>query len=120
LLVVDDEPATARILAELLWRYDVTLAGSGREAIARLDEGPRFDVVVCDLQMNDGNGVDVYEHLLATAPRLAERMIFITGGAFTDRARAFLETCPQPVLDKPFEQARLEALIVEMARPEAR
>ena len=117
-LLVDDEPATARVLAQILSRHDVTIAGSGREAIARLAPGACFDVIVCDLQMNDGSGVDVYEHLLESAPLLARRIIFMTGGAFTERARVFLEACPQPLLDKPFDPARLEALIDEMARSE--
>ena len=114
-LLVDDEPAMARTVAQLLWQHDVTTAGGGREAIARIAADPSFDVIVCDLQMNDGSGVDVYEYLLAKVPRLAERIIFTTGGAFTDRARIFLAACPQPVLEKPYDAARLEALVAEVA-----
>jgi DNA-binding response OmpR family regulator len=49
------------------------------------------------------------------APDMAERMVFITGGAFTEAARAFLETHRLPCLDKPFEpeslRSRLRALL---------
>ena len=114
-LVVDDEPATARVLAQLLSRHRVTIAGSGREAIACIVADASFDAIVCDLQMKDGNGVDVYEYLLEHAPLLARRTIFTTGGAFTERAREFLGACPQPVLDKPFDAARLDALVAEIA-----
>ena len=62
-LLVDDEPSMVRVLAEILSEHDVTVAYSGREAMERLAGGASFDVVVCDLQMNDGTGVDVYEYL---------------------------------------------------------
>jgi PAS domain S-box-containing protein len=118
-LLVDDEPRTARVLAELLSPHEVTLAHSGREAIARLAADASFDAIVCDLQMNDGNGVDVYEYLTERAPDLARRIIFTTGGAFTQRARDFLDRCPQPVLEKPFEAARLATLVTGIARRSA-
>ncbi len=115
-LLVDDEPSMLRVLTQLLSQHDVTIAHSGREAIARLAGSASFDAVVCDLQMNDGTGVDVYEYLCERAPDLARRMIFTTGGAFTHRAREFLGRCPQPVLEKPFDTARLAALVNEAAR----
>jgi PAS domain S-box-containing protein len=115
-LLVDDEPRMVRVLAQLLSQHDVTLAYSGREAIAVFARGASFDVVVCDLQMNDGTGADVYQHLSEHAPDLARRVIFTTGGAFTHGAREFLARCPQPVLEKPFDGASLEALVSEMAR----
>jgi PAS domain S-box-containing protein len=116
ILLVDDEPSMVRVLAQLLSQHDVTIAYSGREAIARLAGNPAFDAVICDLQMNDGTGVDVYEYLCQKAPDLARRVIFTTGGAFTRGAREFLGRCPQPVLEKPFDTARFAALVSETAR----
>jgi PAS domain S-box-containing protein len=116
ILVVDDEPNMVRVLAELLSPHDVTIAYSGREAISQLSGDASFDVVVCDLQMNEGTGVDVYEHLCQRAPDVARRVIFTTGGAFTDGAREFLARCPQPVLEKPFDMERFAALVHETAR----
>jgi PAS domain S-box-containing protein len=116
ILLVDDEPNMVRVLAELLSQHDVTVAYTGREAIARLAGDASFDVVVCDLQMNDGTGVDVYEYICERAPDLARRVIFTTGGAFTQGAREFLVRCPQPVLEKPFDPARFTALVSETAR----
>jgi PAS domain S-box-containing protein len=115
ILLVDDEPSMVRVLAELLSQHEVTIAHSGREAIARLAVDTSFDAVVCDLHMNDGTGVDVYEYLCQRAPDLARRVIFTTGGAFTQGARDFLGRCPQPVLEKPFDAARLTALVGETA-----
>jgi PAS domain S-box-containing protein len=115
ILLVDDEPSVVRVLAELLAPHNVTIAHSGRQAIARLTADASFDVVLCDLQMNDGTGVDVYEYLCRRAPHLARRLIFTTGGAFTVGAREFLRRCPQPVIEKPFDTARLTALVNEAA-----
>jgi PAS domain S-box-containing protein len=115
-LIVDDEPQTTRVLAELLAPHEVTLAHSGREALARLAGGATFDAIVCDLQMNDGTGIDVYEHLRVHMPELARRLVFTTGGAFTQSAREFLSRCTQPVLDKPLDPVRLAELVRELAR----
>jgi PAS domain S-box-containing protein len=117
-LIIDDEPQTTRVLAELLAPHDVTLAHSGREAIARLAADTTFDAIICDLQMNDGTGVDVYEYLRGHAPSVARRVIFTTGGAFTTRADEFLRGCPQPVLEKPFDPERLVVLVGQVARGE--
>ena len=38
-------------------------------------------------------------------------MIFLTGGAFTPRARAFLDEVPNVRLEKPFDQAELKSLV---------
>jgi PAS domain S-box-containing protein len=119
ILLVDDEPSMVRVLAELLSQHDVTIAHTGRAAIERLASDASFDVVVCDLQMNDGTGMDVYEYICERAPELARRVIFTTGGAFTQGAREFLVRCPQPVLEKPFDTARFTALVSETARRSA-
>jgi PAS domain S-box-containing protein len=115
-LLVDDEPRMARVLADLLSNHDVTIAHSGREAIACLVESAAFDVIVCDLQMTDGNGADVYDYLCLHAPELARRALSTTGGAFTKGAREFLARCPQPVLEKPFDEARFTILVDELAK----
>jgi hypothetical protein len=41
-------------------------------------------------------------------------MVFLTGGAFTTRAREFLDGTPHKRLDKPFDLAQLRAVINEM------
>jgi hypothetical protein len=46
-------------------------------------------------------------------------MIFLTGGAFTPRARAFLDDVPNLRLEKPFELSTLRALVQERLRASA-
>jgi len=43
-------------------------------------------------------------------------MIFLTGGAFTERARAFLERVANPRIEKPFEVSNVLTMIARVLR----
>jgi CheY-like chemotaxis protein len=112
ILIVDDEPLVGRLVERALGRHHhVTTETSGRDALARLVAGERFDLILCDLMMPELTGMDLYDRAVALAPDQAERMVFLTGGAFTTRARAFL--AHRPFLEKPFDLRALEALVRE-------
>jgi CheY-like chemotaxis protein len=116
-LIVDDEVAIGRTLAiGLADDFEVATAESGRQALELLGAEDRFDVVLCDLMMPEVSGMEVYERVAERWPRLATRFVFVTGGAFTERARAFVERVGAPVLEKPFELASLSALLRERGR----
>ena len=55
-----------------------------------------------------------------TAPSWAQRFVFMTGGAFTDRASEFLARVPNDRIDKPFNRAALKALLNPTAAPSPR
>ncbi len=113
-LVVDDEPTLGRLVEAILSsQHEVTVAGGAQEALASILAGERYDVILCDLMMPEKTGVDLYEDLLAQAPDQARRMVFMTGGAFTPKARAFLDGIPNPTVEKPFNSARLRSLVSE-------
>ena len=115
-LVVDDEAGVARGFRRALHAHDVTLALSGREALERCASHD-FDLVVCDLMMPDLTGMDVFEQLGKTRPDLAARMIFVTGGVFTEAARAFLRDVDNLCLEKPVDVEQLRAVAASRARP---
>jgi PAS domain S-box-containing protein len=116
-LVVDDEPAIGiAIRRALRHEYDVRVATGAAEALRWVTAGERFDVVFCDLMMPERTGMDFYEDLREAAPELLERVVFVTGGAFTDRTRAFLDALPNPRLDKPFDVRDLRAAILGRLR----
>jgi PAS domain S-box-containing protein len=114
-LVVDDEPAIADALrAGLVEEHDVAIAASGREALALLLEGEgggAFDVILCDLMMPDLGGIELYEILRARRPEIAARVVFVTGGAFTARARTFVEQAGVAQLEKPFQIDEVRILV---------
>ena len=104
LLVVDDEPLVGLALRRALSKeHDVTVLQGGRPALERLLAGDRFDALISDLLMPDCTGMDLYEALLVQQPALARRTLFLTGGAFTESAREFLERPGIRSLEKPFD-----------------
>jgi PAS domain S-box-containing protein len=119
-LVVDDDRTVAGAVATLLQdQHEVTVATSGRAGLEQL-LAAEFDAVVCDVMMPDLPGVDLYERIARERPSLARRFIFVTGGAFTPHATAFLESVTLPILEKPFSAERVCALVrAVVAREEA-
>ena len=112
ILVIDDEPLVCASLQRLLVSEgDVVTMTSAREALARIVEGERFDLVLCDVMMPGMDAVTFYDELCVVAPRQAKHMIFMSGGAFTSRAGEFLERVPNARVDKPFDVKELRALI---------
>ena len=116
-LVVDDELPVAAMLSRLLAdEFDVRLATSGREALDLLLRDPDFDVVLCDLLMPGMNGMDLYRELAERAAGYERRLVFMTGGAFTNRAAEFLESMSQPRLEKPFDLEQVRRIVRRLAQ----
>ncbi|WP_211194311.1 two-component regulator propeller domain-containing protein [Pyxidicoccus fallax] len=118
-LVVDDDALVSGAIRRTLSREnDVEVMVSARQALAQLSlPEPRYDVVLCDLMMPEMTGMDLFDALVQTAPRVAERVVFITGGAFTPAARTFLDRVENTRVEKPFDPEALRKLIrTEVAR----
>jgi CheY-like chemotaxis protein len=115
-LVVDDEPLVLATVARLLQpELEVDGVTDAREALARLEGGARYDAVLCDLMMPGLTGMAFHDALAARWPELAGRCGFVTGGAFSDEARDFVERRPGRTLEKPFEAGALRALVRRLA-----
>jgi CheY-like chemotaxis protein/two-component sensor histidine kinase len=105
-MVVDDEPMILRVVAQLLRsEHDVVCESQPRAALARIERGERFDVIVCDLMMPEMTGMVLHANIEALAPEQASAMLFVTGGAFTPAAREFVERFASTTIDKPFDAA---------------
>jgi PAS domain S-box-containing protein len=116
LLVVDDEPAILRSLTILLAGHEVVTAGSVDEAIRVLGADPGFDVVLTDVRMPGKSGLELHAWLREHAPELAERTLFMSGGAGTEEERKLSERQERQWIGKPFDAATLEARLDEVAR----
>lgn len=57
------------------------------------------------------SGINLYEQVRKASPALANRFVFMTGGAFAPKARAFLDAVPNARLEKPFEPSALKAVV---------
>ena len=120
LLVVDDEPYICTAIQRLLRReHRVTALTTVREALALLESGERFDVILSDLMMPEQNGEDFYKELNRVAPDQARRMIFMTGGAFTPRSEEFLRSSPVPQVAKPISLEMLQGAIRQVVEATA-
>jgi DNA-binding NarL/FixJ family response regulator len=113
-LVIDDEPAIGRSVRRLLKEHEVVAVTRVAEGLDLVHRAP-FDVILCDLMMPEGTGIQFYEGLRATRPDLCERVVFLTGGAFTPGARDFLDAGRHVVIDKPFDVELLRAIVRECA-----
>ena len=130
-LVVDDETTIriglCRFFERLGWGVDEATDGdsalelllsSGRE-----DGVPDFHAVICDVRMPGLDGVGLHERLQHERPDLLSRMIFVTGDSMSEDVALFLESTWCLVLQKPFEFAQLQDLMVRLmddgATPEA-
>ena len=106
-LVVDDEPTLARVFQAILEPdCEVDVALSGRQALALLLEGKRYDFIFCDLMMSDLGGAQLHAELKARAPGLERELIFMTGGVYDPQVAAFLESVDNRCVDKPFDIRR--------------
>lgn len=112
LLIVDDDAMVLSALSRRLRRrYDVVTVLGGVEALARLAEDPSFDSIVCDLMMPEVDGKSFYDAIAKDHPELADRIVFMSGGAFTPRLRKFASAVPNPVLQKPVSREDLESML---------
>jgi CheY-like chemotaxis protein len=66
--------------------------------------------------MPELTGMDVYVELARMRPGAEQRIVFMTGGAFTPRAQTFLATVPNQTLYKPFTPDQLLQLVAEHDR----
>ncbi|WP_224367197.1 hybrid sensor histidine kinase/response regulator [Hyalangium versicolor] len=115
-LVVDDEPSVGTALKRMLGHnHELVTITEAREALDRLREGERFDVVLCDLMMPYMSGMEFYRVLQEQFPALTRQVVFMTGGIFTEAARAFIAQVPNPTMEKPFVRDHVEEVLSRLA-----
>jgi CheY-like chemotaxis protein len=111
-LIIDDEVRVTRALRRLMRQLcAVTEAHGAEDALRLIRGGARFDVILCDLMMPETSGEELLQLLQAEAPEQAERLVFMTGGAFTEQARDFIDETPRPVLKKPLTPRQIRDVI---------
>jgi signal transduction histidine kinase len=113
-LVIDDEPAIARSIQRMLQKeYDVRSVGDGPTALAELASAP-YDAILCDVTLPGMLGTEVFTEIERRYPPLAERVVFVTGGAFGGRIQAFLDSLPNKTIRKPFAVEEIRSTLREM------
>lgn len=110
LLVVDDEPDLRTLYELTLLRegYDVETAGSVEEAWQRLNERS-YNVVITDMRLPDGNGLDLLRRLEA-ADR-GEKTIVITAYGSAENAVEALKAGAFDYLTKPVDLRQFRGVV---------
>jgi PAS domain S-box-containing protein len=114
-LVIDDEELVGTALRRLLGRvHDVRVSTRADTALEWLLAGEQYDLILCDVMMPHLSGMDFHAALGERLPSAQERVVFLSGGAFSPAAREFLARIPTGrKLDKPFDPAVLMELLRE-------
>jgi signal transduction histidine kinase/CheY-like chemotaxis protein len=116
-LVIDDEESLAQALRRFLSvEHNVTAVYRARDALDLLELGTRYDVVLCDLMMPQITGMELYAEIVRLDPSQAQRIVFLTGGAFTPTARDFLSSTTNRRIEKPFDLKEVRRLVNELTR----
>lgn len=117
-LLIDDDDMVRRAFLRILgYAHDTTQAASGDEGLELLRKYT-FDIILCDLMMPGTDGPAVYEAALAMDASLASRFVFVSGGAFSVRAREFLDRVQPVFLQKPVSRETLLE-VVSRSAPQA-
>jgi two-component system cell cycle sensor histidine kinase/response regulator CckA len=111
ILVVDDEPAVGTALARVLREHDVTVVSKAEQGLELLETGKQFAVIFSDLMMPEMSGMEFYDEVERRFPDVARRVVFVSGGAFTAQANAFLERVSNARVDKPFDPHAVRTLV---------
>jgi len=114
-LVIDDEPALGQVLRRVLREQEVTVTTSAGQALELLGTGQRYEVILCDLMMPQMSGMDFHAELSRRFPSELAKVVFLTGGAFTEGAREFLERVPNERVFKPFDPTKVRDLVLRFA-----
>jgi two-component system response regulator AtoC len=101
ILVVDDDPAILRFMKDVLELegYLVSTAVSGLDALKKVQDGPKLDLVFLDLVMPGLDGIEVLQQLRVIDPRL--KVAFLSCASDTHKVAEAIRLGAQDYLTKP-------------------
>lgn len=112
MLVVDDEPFIRDIIQRILRKahFDVDTASGVQAALAMLlKPGERYDVLLCDLSLPDGHGLEVIRRAREHDRELI--CMVITGNATTENAVNALRQGAYDFITKPVNSSAMNAAL---------
>ena len=118
ILAVEDDDLMLEYLSSALdaERFTVDAAPTCEEAIRRILFRD-YAIVLMDLILPDGNGLQLFRQIARRRPEIRSRIIFVTGALSRREARRFSKLVDNQLILKPF---RLEDLITAVRRIESR
>lgn len=67
ILIVEDDELLRELYVERLqeeFQVEIFTASTGNQGIKTIDQNPHLDLIISDINMPDGNGMDVLLHLI--------------------------------------------------------
>jgi CheY-like chemotaxis protein len=117
LLFIDDDRLVLKMLLRVFEpEHEAVATPSATEALKIVVEEPAFDVIFCDLMMPNTSGMMFFQKLIEAAPRYSDRVVFMTGGAFSVEAQRFLASVPNAHVAKPFDLDAVRTLVLTRIR----
>lgn len=110
ILVVDDSRDLVALLVEILGDYRVVCAESGAEGLAAARR-VKPDLVVTDMMMRDGNGLDLLKNLRADKELRDIPVILATASGVGDHQAIAAEWGVDGYVEKPFEARLVRAMV---------
>jgi CheY-like chemotaxis protein len=109
ILLIDDELMLLLSMQRMLdSEYQVDIAVGGNKAYDFLaNTNNVYDLIICDINMPDVSGVDVYLYINKNYPGMENRIIFMTGAILSDNIKEFLARNNNKCISKPFESQKL-------------
>jgi two-component system, NtrC family, response regulator PilR len=110
ILVVDDESSMREMLGIMLRKegFDVLLTESRAQAAAVLAKGT-VEMVITDVKLPDGDGIEILRHVKAAAPETV--VVVMTAFGSTQTAVAALKLGAHDYLVKPFDVEELKVVV---------
>jgi CheY-like chemotaxis protein len=125
--LIDDDACVLRTLCRCLSKsFEVTGVQSAETALELLGSGARFDVIICDYQLDGSlSGIQFYETVKSDYPDQLGSVVIMSGGTASLADSALASSLCSRWLAKPFSLAELEnvlqrlrpSLIARTARP---
>jgi CheY-like chemotaxis protein len=115
-LVIDDESFVGNALAWTLPEHQVIAVASGKDALDLLTAGRRFDLVLCDVMLNDMTGVELLVSLRRADASQAERVVFMARARLSPAARYLLDGVSNLCIEMPCDIEGLRALVERRIR----
>lgn len=114
ILVIDDEPDVAELVAVVLQRnrFEVEIVHSGAAALERIAATP-YALIICDVVMPGMNGLAVHR-AVQQRPEPRPLMLFLSGYYDAGGYERFLRDSGVPTMAKPFDVEALRATVLRM------
>ncbi|MFC5471487.1 ATP-binding protein [Cohnella suwonensis] len=111
-LVVDDEASNVRILLNLLGdEYNVLTAFSAKEALRKLEDRPRIDLMILDVMMPEMSGIDLCRTVRETRSVLELPVLFATVKDSLHDIELCFRAGGNDFIAKPFDPKTLAARV---------